>query len=122
MQVAPTLDIAFIGLPGLFIGLILGYLIGGMKSLRIIDRVGLGLAISGIGGLIFSLLMSFFFQVLPISILLNVLAFGGGYILGLSLNWKSPFKPGPKRHIIYEPDDDDAFDREIEEALGGNRD
>jgi hypothetical protein len=122
MQVAPTLDIAFIGLPGLFIGLVLGYLIGGMKSLRIIDRFGLGLAISGVGGLILSLLMSFFIEISPLSMLLVVLAFGGGYILGLSLNWKSPFKPSPKHHIIYEPDDDDAFDREIEEALGGNRD
>jgi hypothetical protein len=49
-----------------------------------------------------------------------ILAYAGGYILGMALNWKSPPKSGPKSHIIYEPDDDDDFDREIEEALGGS--
>ena len=50
-----------------------------------------------------------------------VLAFIGGYFLGLFFNWAPPADSGPKQHIIYEPDDDDAFDREIEEALGGTK-
>jgi len=48
-----------------------------------------------------------------------ILAFAGGYGLGMFLNWAPPINTKPKNHIIYEPDDDDDFDREIEEALGG---
>jgi hypothetical protein len=49
-----------------------------------------------------------------------VLSYFGGYCIGALSNWApTPEKP-PKTHIIYEPDDDDeAFDREIEETLRG---
>ena len=120
MQVTHTLDIALVGIPGLFIGLMIGYLVGGMSSLRVVDRIGLGIAISGIGGLILSLVISLFIPITTtIEMIFIILAFAGGYGLGLFLNWKPPIKSGPKSHIIYEPDDDDAFDKEIEEALGG---
>jgi len=124
MQVTPTLDIALIGLPALLLGLIIGYVIGGMPNLRLIDRIGLGIIISGIGGLIFSLLVSFFVPITSLETITSLemmfimLAFIGGYVLGLFLNWTPPVDSGPKSHIIYEPDDDDAFDREIDEALG----
>ena len=119
MQVLQTLDIAVIGIPSLLIGLIIGYLVGGQSSLRVIDRFGLGIMVSGIGGLILSLAMSFYIPLQSPEILFIVLAFAGGYTLGLFLNWAPPKNTKPKNHIIYEPDDDDAFDREIEEALGG---
>ncbi|MGY5858845.1 MAG: hypothetical protein RTU63_05710 [Candidatus Thorarchaeota archaeon] len=121
MQVGPTLDIALIGIPGILLGLLFGYIIGGMPSLRVVDRIGLGIIISGAGGLVLSLAINFFYPIGPLEMMFVVLAFAGGYILGLFLNWKSPIRTKPKQHIIYEPDDDDAFDREIEEALGSSK-
>ena len=120
MQVTHTLDIALVGIPGLFIGLLIGYIVGGMPSLRLVDRIGLGIILSGIGGLILSLVIGFFIPITSsIEVIFIILAFAVGYGLGLFLNWKPPIKSGPKSHIIYEPDDDDAFDREIEDALRG---
>ncbi len=118
MQVTPTLDIALLGFPGLILGLVIGYLVGGMTSFRLLDRIGLGIIISGVGGLILSLLISFFIQITSLVMMFVMLAFVGGYALGLFLNWTPPVNSGPKSHIVYEPDDDEAFDREIEEALG----
>ncbi|MHA2023774.1 MAG: hypothetical protein ACTSWQ_08955 [Candidatus Thorarchaeota archaeon] len=121
MQVTPTLDIALVGLPGFFLGLVMGYMIGGMTSLRLVDRIGLSIVISGVGGLILSLAISFFISITSFVTVFIILAFVGGISLGLVLNWTPPVGSGPKSHIIYEPDDDDAFDREIEEALGGKK-
>ena len=118
MQLAQTLDIAFIGMPGLFIGIVIGYIVGGRSSFRLIDRVGLGIMISGIGGLILSLLLSAYFTINSTETIFIIIAFMGGYILGLLLNWTPPKTTKRKNHIIYEPDDDDAFDREIRQALG----
>jgi hypothetical protein len=121
MQVAPTLDIALVGLPGILLGVMAGYFIGGIPSLRLIDRIALGIIISGAGGLILSFAIGSFLLIGPLEIIFVVLSFAGGYILGLFLNWKSPVETKRKQHIIYESEDDDAFDREIEEALGGKR-
>jgi hypothetical protein len=121
MQAPPTLDIALVGVPGLLLGLVIGYVIGGMPSFRVLDRIFLGIVISGIGGLVLSLVINFFIPITSLEIFFIVLAFLGGYILGLFLNWTPPIKTETKQHIIYEPEDDDAFDREIEEALGGKK-
>jgi hypothetical protein len=121
MQATPTLDVALVGIPGLLIGLILGYIIGGMKDFRLIDRVGLGIIISGIGGILLSLAIGFFIPITSPEIFFIVLSFVGGYAFGLFLNWTPPVSKKKKHHIIYEPDDEDAFDREIEEALGGSK-
>ncbi|MCJ7817765.1 MAG: hypothetical protein MUP60_02840 [Candidatus Thorarchaeota archaeon] len=118
MQVSPTLDIALIGMPGLLLGLLIGYVVGGMPSFRLIDRIVLGIFISGAGGLVLSLAVNSFILISSLETMFIILAFAGGYGLGLFLNWESPADSGPKYHIVYEPDDDDAFDREIEEALG----
>ncbi len=45
------------------------------------------------------------------------MAFGGGFIFGAGIHWDSPAQPKPKSHIIYESEDDDAFDREIEKVF-----
>jgi hypothetical protein len=119
MQVTNTLDIALIGIPGLLIGLIIGYVIGGQSRFRLIDRFGLGLVICVWGGLILSVSISVFVSIQSLEIVFVVLAFAGGYCLGLLLNWVPPKTSKPKNHIIYEPDDDDTFDQEIEQALGG---
>jgi len=118
MQVTQTLDIALLGLPGLVLGVVIGYVIGGQSRFRSIDRFGLGVVISGIGGLILSLLLSISVPIHSLEMVFVVLSLAGGYYLGLILNWVPPINPRPMNHIIYEPDDDDAFDREIEEALG----
>ncbi len=120
MQVGPTLDIAFLGLPGIFLGLVAGYVIGGMPSLRLIDRFFLGGVISTFGGLILSIAINVFIPMGSLEMIFIVLAFLGGFIFGLILNWEAPDSSKSKHHIIYESDDDDeAFDREIEDALGG---
>ena len=122
MQVGPALDSALLGLPGILLGLVAGYIIGGLPSYRLIDRIGLGIVLSGAGGLVLSfMMMGFFLPIGPLEMMFSILAFAGGYILGLVLNWKSPTKSKRKNHIIYEPEDDEAFDREIEEALGGKK-
>lgn len=116
------MDNALIGLPGILLGLLAGYIIGGIPSYRLIDRIGLGIVLSGAGGLVLSfIMMDFYAPIGSLEIMFSILAFAGGYILGLILNWKSPTKAKRKNHIIYEPEDDDAFDKEIEEALGGKK-
>jgi len=127
MQGTPTTDVAILGVPGLLIGLVLGYVLGGMSSLSFNYRIGLGFIISVFGGFITGLLfiaepLSLYltFPVGTFELVFMILSYLGGYILGAVSNWAPlPEKP-PKRHIIYEPDDDDDFDREIEEAMGGD--
>ena len=122
MQVGPSVDIAVLGLPGIILGLIAGYVIGGMPNLRLLDRLFLGIVISGIGGLILSLGLNVFFPMDSLAMVFVVLSFLGGYFLGLVLNWEPPDTSKSKNHIIYEPeDDDDEFDKEIEDALGGKK-
>ena len=127
MQVIPSLDVAILGVPGLLIGLLFGYILGGMTSLGFDYRVGLGIIISFFGGMITSLIMYSLYTMglllIPITtfeVILIILSYFGGYVLGAVANWAPlPEKP-PKRHIVFEPDDDDQFDREIEEAMGGD--
>jgi hypothetical protein len=125
MQVIPTLDVAILGVPGLLIGLLFGHVLGGMTSLSATYRIGLGIIVSFFGGLIIALvyytLNTMSLLLIPITtfeVILIILSYFGGYTLGAISNWAPlPEKP-PKRHIIFEPEDDDEFDREIEEAMG----
>ena len=127
MQGTPNIDVAILGVPGILIGLVLGYIIGGMTSLNFSYRIGLGIVFSSFGGMITALVFSsdpirdfLPFVVGPFEFILIIVSYLGGYILGAVSNWAPlPEKPA-KRHIIYEPDDDEDFDREIEEALGGD--
>ena len=119
MQFTPTFDIALMGIPGLLLGLVMGYMIGGMASLGSVNRIGLSMVISGVGGLILSLVTSYFITITSLVTGFIILACIGGNILGLVLNWTPPVDSGPINHIIYEEEDDDAFDREIEDALRG---
>ena len=127
MQGTPNIDVAILGVPGILIGLVLGYIIGGMTSLNFNYRIGLGIVFSSFGGMITALVFSsdpirdfLPFVVGPFEFILIIVSYLGGYILGAVSNWAPlPEKPA-KRHIIYEPDDDEDFDREIEEALGGD--
>jgi hypothetical protein len=127
MQPVSVFDIAILAGPGIVIGLIFGYTLGGMTSLDAYYRIGLGIIISFFGGLITSLIGYLLNQavILLVSIetdevILIILSYFGGYALGAGSNWAESPEKAPKRHIIYEPDDDDDFDREIEEAMGGD--
>lgn len=122
MQIAPTLDMALIGLPGILLGMLLGYVFGGLESLRTRDRLGLGLLSSIIGGLIISLILVVYIEIQTMEMFFIILSFFGGYMLGVFSNWAPTPKPRASRRIVYEPeDDDDEFDRQIEEALGSHR-
>ena len=122
MQVGPSMDLVIFGLLGIVLGLIAGYTIGGMRNLRLIDRLFLGIVISTIGGLVLSLGINIFIPLDSMDMVFEILSFFGGYFLGLALNWEPPDTSKPKQHILYEPEEDDeAFDREIEEALGGKK-
>ena len=101
------------GIPSLFVGVGLGYIVGGMKSLKSSDRLLLGLASSAIGGLAIVLALTAFLPFSSSGVILSILSFGGGFIFGAGTHWDAPAKPKPKSHIIYEPEEDDEFDREI---------
>ncbi|MHA2322535.1 MAG: hypothetical protein ACXACG_12860 [Candidatus Thorarchaeota archaeon] len=116
MQGTPTIDVGILGIPGLMIGLMFGYFLGGMTSLNFNYRIGLGIIVSFFGGLITALLFNsdpirtYLPDTISIStfeVILIILSYFGGYALGAVANWGPlPEKP-PERHIIYEPDDDD---------------
>ncbi|MDF1537589.1 MAG: hypothetical protein P1Q69_01630 [Candidatus Thorarchaeota archaeon] len=117
------LDLAVMGylLLGIGVGFAVGYIIGGMSRLRPLDRVILGVIISAIAGLISGLLLTEFIPPGEISLLIVVVSSLGGCAFGEIVRW-APLPPKPaKRYVVYEPDDDDAFDREIEEAFGGSQ-
>ena len=105
------------GIPSLFVGVGLGYIVGGMKSLKSSDRLLLGLASSTIGGLAIVLALTAFRPFSSSGVILSILAFGGGFIFGAGTHWDAPAEPKPKSHIIYEHEDDDEFDSEIEEVF-----
>ena len=129
MQFTSPTDVSILGLPGLIIGLMFGYILGGMDSLNFNYRIGLGVIVSFFAGLITALLFnsqpinSFLPESVSIrtfEVIFIILSYFGGYALGAVANWAPlPDKP-PKRHIIFELDDDDDFDKEIEEAMGGD--
>ncbi len=108
---------ALYGIPSLFVGFGLGYMVGGMKSLKLSDRLLLGLASSTIGGLALVLALTAFLPFSAPGVILSILAFGGGFIFGAGTHWDAPAKPKPRSHIIYEPEDDDEFDREVEKVF-----
>ena len=118
--IPPSYEDALVAVPGLLIGLIIGYTLGGMEDLTMEYRIGLGIITSFFGGFITGLLFYVQFNLSTLEVFLIIISFFGGYALGAIANWAPlPEKPA-KRHIIFEPEDDDDFDKEIEEAMGGN--
>ena len=93
-----------------------------MKNLRSIDRILIAIAIGVPIGGIFSLAIAPFVPPTDISYILAMLVSTGGTLLGMALNWTPSIPKGAKHHIIYEPDEEDSFDREIEDALKGKYD
>lgn len=121
MQPITNLELTAIVFPSILLGIMLGYFIGTMRSLRIVGRAALSLVLSIIGGVIFSLLFDFFIPISTYTVLLSTISILGGAILGLVYNWIPPDEHVRENHIIYESDDDEEFDREIKESLGGRQ-
>ncbi|MFW9767262.1 MAG: hypothetical protein ACFFEM_00470, partial [Candidatus Thorarchaeota archaeon] len=57
MQAPPTLEMAILGVPGVLIGLGLGYYFGGYERFRAIDRIGMGIISSIFAGVITAFLI-----------------------------------------------------------------
>ena len=53
-------------------------------------------------------------------IILSIMGFAGGIFLGMLLNWKPYLYVQTTQQIIYELDDDDEFDRELDDAIHGS--
>jgi len=121
MQPINTLEISTVILPSILLGVILGYSMGTMRSYGIAKRAALTLILSIIGGAILLIPLAYFLPISTFTVLLSSLSVLGGAILGLFYNWTPPEESVRKSHIIYEADDDDEFDREIRESLGGKQ-
>lgn len=121
MQPVTTVDITIIILPGIIIGAAFGYALGEMSSLRIIERIVISVVASLILGIVLSLIFNYLLPITTFSVFLAVISVLGGLVFGLSSNWNPPPELSRKSHIIYEPYDDEDFEREIEESLGGKK-
>lgn len=123
MQAAPSLDLAVLGIPGIFIGLVIGHVLGDIRTLNSVYKILLGSFINIIIGIILSLLFSLYLTPLnSLETMFIILSSLGGFGLGLFLGWTPQTDKPPKNHIIYDPEEDDEeFDRQIEEALGGRK-
>lgn len=116
MQLMAIMD-AIVSLASIFLGLGSGYVIGGLKDAGRLERIALGGLISIVGGVLISLLFGTYLMMRLPPIPLQIAAFAVGTIAGGIWHWQTPVTRDPKRHIIFEPDDDEEFEREIEEAF-----
>ena len=125
-----VLDAVYAGLPGLMIGFLVGYVLGASKSLSTRDRFFIALTTGLFGGVIITLLLltTDIIAVSPgepeerlsLMFLLSILTTFGGLGVGAALHWEPFAAPPPKRHVTFDPEEDDEeFDRQIKEAMGG---
>ncbi|MHA2142027.1 MAG: hypothetical protein ACXADC_08270 [Candidatus Thorarchaeota archaeon] len=121
LQFTP-LDALYAGLPGLVIGFLAGYILGASKSLSTRDRFFISLAVGLFGGVIIILVLSTIgiTGVSSVEILLSIMATFGGIGVGAAMHWEPFAPPPPKRHVTFDPEEDDEeFDRQMKEAMGG---
>ena len=125
-----VLDAVYAGLPGLMIGFLVGYVLGASKSLSTRDRFFIALTTGLFGGVIITLLLLTIDIIavspgepeerLSLMFLLSILTTFGGLGVGAALHWEPFAAPPPKRHVTFDPEEDDEeFDRQIKEAMGG---
>jgi len=120
-QILPPLELIEYGIPAVLVGLVIGYAIGGSSRLSILKRVGLATVVCLVGSLMMSALLYVFLPVTIQTVLFGIISFTGGYVFGTVSHWSPPEVPASKPHVIFEPEDDEEFDREIDKALGRDR-
>jgi hypothetical protein len=119
MQPITSYDRLIYGAPGLFFGFIVGYFVGGTRSLTMRDRLLIAVAFILIGGLIFILVLGIFIVVGTFEVVLSMISTAGGFLLGIVSNWVPPEEPPFKVRMTFDPEEaDEEFDRQIDEALG----
>ena len=129
-----VLDALYSGLPGLMIGFLVGYILGASKSLSTRDRLFITLTVGLFGGVIIALLLQYTGIIvvrsdvppdeeaarLSLVFLLSIMTTFGGIGVGAALHWEPFAAPPPKRHVTFDPEEDDEeFDRQLKEAMGG---
>jgi hypothetical protein len=122
LQPITPLDGIIAGLPGLVIGFLVGYALGASKSLSSRDRFFIALAVGLFGGVIMILVLSSIglTGVSSVEVLLSIMATFGGIGVGAAMHWEPFAPPPPKRHVSFDPEEDDEeFDRQIKDAMGG---
>ena len=109
------------GFPPIIIGLFFGFILGPREKMPHLIRVVLSIIISIGGGYILAL---YVFDPLITAnsnlILLCIMAFEGGVILGMIIRWKPYIHEYVDERIIYELDDDEEFDRQLDDAIHGS--
>ena len=109
-------------MPAIIIGAVAGYAIGGRTNLNAAERILYGGIVSLIGGIMTALIVASFFPPDQFSFLLAALSFAGGCAFGMGANWAPTPSKGPRRHVVYDPEEDDEeFDRQIEDAFKGSQ-
>ncbi len=122
MQVALDETTIIYIVPSIIIGAVAGYAIGGRTNLNAAERILYGVIVSLIGGIMTGLIIAPLFPPGPFSFLLGVLSFAGGCAFGMSINWAPTPSKGPRRHVVFNPEEDDEeFDRQIEDAFRGSQ-
>lgn len=129
-----VLDALYAGLPGLMAGFLVGYILGASKSLSMRDRFFITLTVGLIGGVIIALILQNTGIIvsrpdvppdeeaarLSLMFLLSIMTTFGGIGVGAALHWEPFAEPPPKRHVTFDPEEDDEeFDRQLREAMGG---
>ena len=110
--------------PAIFVGIIIGYILGGRSSFSELDRIATGAIISVVGGLVTTFIIASY---APVdggmsALLYGIAGFAGGCVFGQLVSWQPYYKRDEKKiRMIFEPEDDDEYDREIEDALGGKQ-
>ncbi|NHI83949.1 MAG: hypothetical protein EAX81_06580 [Candidatus Thorarchaeota archaeon] len=119
MQPFTPYDRFLFGAPGLLIGFIVGYAIGGAKRLTLRDRALIGLSFTLLGGTIIILALGSIIDVGTFEAVLSILSTGAGFGLGLASNWELPDQPISRPKVVFDPEEaDKEFDKQLNEALG----
>ena len=107
------------GFPPIVIGTIFGWILGSREHMIYFYRALLGAIISIVGGFLFSFVVVYSVSIESTTnlLLLSIMSFAGGIILGAILNWKPLLSLKESSHVIYELDDDEEFERQIEDSF-----
>ena len=109
------------GFPPIIVGVFFGYILGNKEKLPYLYR-GLLCAIISVGGgyLLAQYGLNYLLPVTFNFVVLSIMGFAGGVILGMLLNWKPYLYQHSTHHVLYEIDDDEDFEKEIDDAIHGS--